>query len=105
MVMMVIIVILWLRTQLRAHRTRGTAEGGCSRMLGSSKQRQRIPHRFAVQNDKSISRVHWCAYPFVVKARVSSVFCSTSWALALPVAGLALELRLTDMTWRAPAMR
>ena len=31
----------------------------------------------------------------MVKARVSSVFCSTSWALALPVAGLAPELRFT----------
>ena len=44
-------------------------------------------------------------HPFVVNANVSSVFCSTSCALALPVAGLALELRFTDITWRAPAMR
>jgi hypothetical protein len=44
-------------------------------------------------------------YTFVVKARVSNVFCSTSCALALPVAGLALELRFTESTWRSPAMR
>src|SRR5271155_6077996 len=52
---------------------------------------------------------HMCrgdsAYHFVVKAKVSSVFCSTSCALALPVAGLALELRFTESTWRLPAMR
>ena len=41
-------------------------------------------------------------YPFVVKANVSSVFCSTSCALALPVAGLALELRFTESRGARP---
>ena len=44
-----------------------------------------------------------CAY--VVRARVTRVFCSTSWALADPVAGLALAERFTDKTERSPAMR
>src|SRR6267378_1007342 len=34
----------------------------------------------------------------VVKARARSVFCSNSWALAEPVAGLALAERLTERT-------
>src|SRR5580693_6783829 len=62
----------------------------------------------AVRNDK-----HSCtlalhtddSYPLVVKASVSSVFCSTSWALLLPVAGLAPELRFTLSTGRPPEMR
>ena len=41
----------------------------------------------------------------VVKARVSSVFCSSSWALAEPVAVLALAERFTDRTGRPPAAR
>ena len=43
----------------------------------------------------------------VAKARVSRVFCSSSWALAEPVAGLALAERFTDRKRRflAWAMR
>src|SRR5450432_1079198 len=48
---------------------------------------------------------HWQCDYFVVKARVSSVFCSTSCALLLPVAGLAPLLRFTLSTGRSPAMR
>jgi hypothetical protein len=40
----------------------------------------------------------------IVKASVSRVFCSTSWALADPVAGLALAERFTDKTGRAPTI-
>jgi hypothetical protein len=40
----------------------------------------------------------------IVKASVSSVFCSTSWALADPVDGLALAERFTESTGRAPAI-
>src|SRR5712691_5103279 len=41
----------------------------------------------------------------VVKARVTKVFCSSSWALAEPVAGLALAERFTDRTGRPLATR
>ena len=41
----------------------------------------------------------------MVKASVNSVFCSTSCAFALPVAGLGLELRFTLSTGRSPAIR
>src|SRR6202451_2510665 len=60
---------------------------------------KQIPHRAfgPVRNDNRV-------YPLVVKASVSSVFCSTSCALALPVAGLALELRFTDITGLSPAI-
>ena len=34
----------------------------------------------------------------VAKARVSKVFCSSSWALEEPVAGLALAERFTERT-------
>src|SRR6266851_1111647 len=44
-------------------------------------------------------------YFVVVNASVSSVFCSTSCALALPVDGLALEERFTESTGRSPAIR
>jgi len=42
----------------------------------------------------------------VEKAKVSRVFCSSSWALAEPVAGLALAERFTERTrmFRACAM-
>ena len=42
----------------------------------------------------------------VAKAKVSRVFCSSSWALAEPVAGLALAERFTERTrmFRACAM-
>jgi hypothetical protein len=43
-------------------------------------------------------------YPCVVKARARIVFCSTSCALADPVAGLALADRFTDSTGRSPAI-
>ncbi len=39
----------------------------------------------------------------VAKARVRSVFCSSSWALAEPVAGLALAERFTERTRRFAA--
>lgn len=47
------------------------------------------------------------AFGVVAKARVISVFCSSSWALAEPVAGLALAERFTVRTFRffACAMR
>jgi hypothetical protein len=41
---------------------------------------------------------------YVVNASESSVFCSTSWALAEPVAGLALAERFTVSTGRSPAI-
>ena len=44
-------------------------------------------------------------YAFSVNARLNKVFCSTSCALADPVAGLALADRFTDMTERPPAIR
>ena len=44
-------------------------------------------------------------HPCVVNASASRVFCSTSWALADPVAGLALAERFTDNTGRPPAIR
>ena len=47
----------------------------------------------------------FCDAYLMVNARVSSVFCSTSWALALPVAGLALELLFTLSTGRSPTRR
>ena len=40
----------------------------------------------------------------VVNASASSVFCSTSWALAEPVAGLALPERFTECTGRSSVM-
>src|SRR5579864_4189790 len=44
-------------------------------------------------------------YPLpLVKASVSRVFCSTSWAPAEPVDGLGLAERFTDSTARSPAM-
>jgi hypothetical protein len=36
----------------------------------------------------------------VEKAKASSVFCSSSWALAEPVAGLGLAERFTERTGR-----
>jgi hypothetical protein len=39
----------------------------------------------------------------MVNANVSRVFCSTSWAFADPVAGLALADRFTESTGRSPA--
>jgi hypothetical protein len=44
-------------------------------------------------------------YPLpLVKASVSRVFCSTSWAPAEPVDGLGLAERFTDSTARSSAM-
>src|SRR5579864_6619423 len=44
-------------------------------------------------------------YPLpLVKASVSRVFCSTSWAPAEPVDGLGLAERFTESTARSPAM-
>src|ERR1700692_2095116 len=105
----------------KAYRGRRSA-GNLRRLSGTS---ELVPFLFVEQNERRLrARARGAAsatgqpravvstliavalaYPFVVNARVSRVFCSTSCALALPVAGLALELRFTDITWRAPAMR
>ena len=91
---------MWLRFEGRVYRDLPAA-ALCFHDRLSTTAAHRLASLLLAGHLRRLSPHESCelAYPLVVKASVSKVFCSTSWALLLPVAGLAPEERFTAVSY------